>query len=86
MAICRTGFGRTIGPPIAGLISPSRRHPAVRRPIASPAPSGVYYNYNAALAAGTAPLCRGQPGYRPEMDGDGDGGRAYHFGCTERSG
>ena len=28
---------------------------------------------NAAWAAGAAPLYRGQPGYRPEMDGDGDG-------------
>lgn len=45
-----------------------------RRPIASPAPSGVYYrNCNAAWASGAAPLYRGQPGYRPEMDGDGDG-------------
>jgi len=44
-----------------------------RRPIASPAPSGVYYrNCSAAWAAGAAPLHRGQPGYRPEMDGDGD--------------
>ena len=45
-----------------------------RHPIASPAPSGVYYrNCSAAWAAGAAPLHRGQPGYRPEMDGDGDG-------------
>ncbi|WP_019008251.1 excalibur calcium-binding domain-containing protein [Deinococcus aquatilis] len=27
----------------------------------------------AARAAGAAPIRRGQPGYRPEMDGDGDG-------------
>lgn len=47
---------------------------AVRQPTASSAPSGVYYrNCNAAWAAGAAPLSRGQPGYRPEMDGDGDG-------------
>ncbi|WP_229667300.1 excalibur calcium-binding domain-containing protein [Sphingopyxis bauzanensis] len=26
-----------------------------------------------ARAAGAAPLYRGQPGYRPEMDGDSDG-------------
>ena len=46
----------------------------IRQPIASPAPSGVYYrNCSAAWAAGAAPLYRGQPGYRPEMDGDGDG-------------
>lgn len=45
-----------------------------RQPVISPAPSGVYYrNCSAAWAAGAAPLYRGQPGYRPEMDGDGDG-------------
>lgn len=37
-------------------------------------PSGVFYrNCNAARAAGAAPLYRGQPGYRPDMDGDNDG-------------
>ena len=36
--------------------------------------ASVYYpGCNAARAAGAAPLFRGQPGYRPEMDGDGDG-------------
>jgi len=36
--------------------------------------AGVYYrNCNDARAAGAAPLYRGQPGYRPEMDGDSDG-------------
>lgn len=34
----------------------------------------VYYQgCNAARAAGVAPIYRGQPGYRPEMDGDNDG-------------
>jgi len=34
----------------------------------------VYFaNCAAARAAGAAPLRRGDPGYRPEMDGDGDG-------------
>lgn len=28
---------------------------------------------NDAQAAGTAPIYRGEPGYRPEMDGDDDG-------------
>lgn len=37
-------------------------------------PAGVYYrNCDAARAAGAAPIRRGQPGYRPEMDGDSDG-------------
>lgn len=35
---------------------------------------GVYYaNCTQARAAGAAPIYYGQPGYRPEMDGDGDG-------------
>ncbi|PKP66488.1 MAG: hypothetical protein CVT85_01190 [Alphaproteobacteria bacterium HGW-Alphaproteobacteria-7] len=36
--------------------------------------SGIYFrNCKEARAAGVAPIRRGQPGYRPEMDGDGDG-------------
>lgn len=36
--------------------------------------SPVYYpGCNAVRAAGKAPLFRDQPGYRSEMDGDGDG-------------
>lgn len=37
-------------------------------------PAGVYYrNCSEAREAGVAPIYRGQPGYRPEMDGDNDG-------------
>jgi hypothetical protein len=37
-------------------------------------PSSVYYaNCTAARAAGAAPIYRGQPGYRPALDRDGDG-------------
>jgi len=44
------------------------------QPRAVSPPSGVYYSgCREARAAGAAPLYRGQPGYRPEMDGDGDG-------------
>ncbi|SPM31878.1 Mycobacterium terramassiliense ORFan, partial [Mycobacterium terramassiliense] len=43
----------------------------------SPAPttgSSAYYpNCRAACAAGVAPIYRGQPGYRPGLDRDGDG-------------
>lgn len=36
--------------------------------------AGVYYpNCRAARAAGAAPLYAGQPGYRSQLDGDGDG-------------
>ena len=37
-------------------------------------PGAVYYrNCAAARAAGAAPMYRGQPGYRPALDRDGDG-------------
>jgi endonuclease YncB( thermonuclease family) len=37
-------------------------------------PAAVYYrNCSEARAAGAAPLRRGEPGYRPQMDGDNDG-------------
>ena len=37
-------------------------------------PAGAYYSgCNDARAAGVAPIYAGEPGYRPEMDGDGDG-------------
>lgn len=43
-------------------------------PAPSPAPSPVNYPDCAAVrAAGKAPLLRGQPGYRPGLDRDGDG-------------
>ncbi|MBP2159585.1 hypothetical protein J2X24_002152 [Asticcacaulis solisilvae] len=36
--------------------------------------SSVYYaNCSEARAVGAAPLKRGEPGYRPKMDRDGDG-------------
>ena len=56
--------------------------PAVRVASRSAAPSGIeamalgrvmFRNCAEARAAGAAPLYRGQPGYRPQMDGDGDG-------------
>jgi endonuclease YncB( thermonuclease family) len=62
---------------------PGQRTPSLSRGAArarapdrapSPAPSRVYFrNCKEAWAAGAAPLRRGQPGYRPEMDGDDDG-------------
>lgn len=54
------------------LNSPNR--PRSTGPARAPAPSGIYFrNCKEAWAAGAAPLRRGQPGYRAEMDGDGDG-------------
>ena len=56
------------------------REPAPRRAAEreeayeAPTAAGVYYrNCNEARAAGAAPLRFGEPGYRPEMDGDRDG-------------
>ena len=44
----------------------------MQKPAAAADP--VYYSgCNEARAAGAAPIYRGQPGYRPEMDGDDDG-------------
>ncbi|MEU4597659.1 excalibur calcium-binding domain-containing protein [Nocardia sp. NPDC023988] len=40
----------------------------------APSPAGVYYkNCTAARAAGAAPILRGEPGYRPGLDGNSDG-------------
>lgn len=45
-----------------------------RSATAAPPGTGSYFrNCKEAWAAGAAPIHRGQPGYRPEMDGDGDG-------------
>ena len=48
--------------------------PRAAAPRAPAPPAGVLFrNCKEAWAAGAAPIYRGQPGYRPEMDGDGDG-------------
>ncbi|QXW98403.1 excalibur calcium-binding domain-containing protein [Rothia mucilaginosa] len=53
--------------------APAQQAPA--QPVQqAPAQSSVYYkNCAAAIAAGAAPLHRGEPGYRPGLDSDGDG-------------
>ena len=51
--------------------------PSTTTPSPAPAPttgSSVYYkNCAEACADGVAPIYRGQPGYRPGLDRDGDG-------------
>jgi Excalibur calcium-binding domain len=53
-------------------------HQVRQRPAPAP-PAGVYYkncaykNCAAARAAGAAPVHRGDPGYAPHLDRDGDG-------------
>lgn len=49
------------------------RPSSARSPTQSIRPSWSYRNCREARAAGAAPLYRGQPGYGPHMDGDGDG-------------
>ena len=48
--------------------------PSSHRRSAASRASGLFFrNCAEARAAGVAPIYRGQPGYRPEMDGDNDG-------------
>ncbi|TCM43305.1 excalibur calcium-binding domain-containing protein [Novosphingobium sp. ST904] len=47
--------------------------PAPVRPQRSPGGAGYYPNCASARAAGAAPLRRGDAGYRPGLDRDGDG-------------
>jgi hypothetical protein len=58
-------------------VRPTATQPPPRLPRRTRSPghgSGVYYpNCDAVRAAGRAPLLRGQPGYRPGLDRDGDG-------------
>ncbi len=35
--------------------------------------AGIHRDHDAARAAGTAPIYRGEPGYRDGLDGDSDG-------------
>ena len=53
---------------------PATAPTATASPVTAPTADAIYYpGCNAARAAGVAPIYRGQPGYREEMDGDGDG-------------
>lgn len=52
-----------------GILSVSRNMDRESAP-----PAGAYYSgCDEARAAGVAPIYAGEPGYRDEMDGDGDG-------------
>lgn len=61
--------------PVPTTSAPSPAPSPAPAPVPSPAPpANVYYaNCDAARAAGHAPLYRGQLGYRPALDRDGDG-------------
>jgi hypothetical protein len=59
-----------------GIMAAPVAHAAPTTTTPTPAPtsgSGIYHkNCAAACAAGVAPLHRGDPGYRPGLDRDGD--------------
>ncbi|GAA0446631.1 MULTISPECIES: excalibur calcium-binding domain-containing protein [Sphingomonas] len=64
---------------------PSAAVEAVQDPAA--AERSVYFSgCSEARAAGAAPMHRGSPGYRPEMDGDGDGVACENYSGFRRSG
>lgn len=67
----RAAHPREYAPAPSRAAAPSRATSPART---APSASGVYFrNCREAWAAGRAPLHIGQPGYRREMDGDGDG-------------
>lgn len=64
---------------------PTAAKAAVQDPEA--AERSVYFSgCSEARAAGAAPIHRGSPGYRPEMDGDGDGVACENYSGFRRSG
>lgn len=74
--------GRTCGSPAdsasttrrpAAAVGTPKPKPAPRPAAAAPAVGASYPNCAAARAAGVAPLHRGEPGYSPKLDRDGDG-------------
>ncbi|MCC5611618.1 excalibur calcium-binding domain-containing protein [Nostoc sp. CHAB 5834] len=76
----RTSVGTWLLLPIAGLalfglVKPSSEvSPPSKLAQSSTAPASAYYRYcDQARAAGVARLYRGTPGYRPELNRDGDG-------------
>ncbi|MDR2280307.1 MAG: excalibur calcium-binding domain-containing protein [Gordonia sp. (in: high G+C Gram-positive bacteria)] len=54
----------------AALVASTLATPAAN---AQPRPAAYYQNCDAARSAGAAPIYRGQDGYRPGLDRDGDG-------------
>lgn len=73
MAHVLASCGAVVAPaPVPAPVPPPAAPPPA--PASPPAGSAPYYaNCTAARAAGVAPILRGQPGYRPALDRDGDG-------------
>lgn len=60
-----TGIGVASGAPVTAQVAPAA--------VPVQAPTQFYKNCAEARAAGVAPIFRGQPGYRVELDRDQDG-------------
>jgi Excalibur calcium-binding domain len=60
-------------PRYPGMAYPTGPATPPRVPDPTPTASAYFPNCAAAEAAGAAPISRGRPGYRPELDRDGDG-------------
>ena len=60
-------------PQYPGMAYPSGPAMVPSAPTPTPTASAYYLTCAAADAAGAAPISRGHPGYRPELDEDGDG-------------
>ncbi|MET0908517.1 MAG: excalibur calcium-binding domain-containing protein, partial [Ilumatobacteraceae bacterium] len=68
----RDGYGRHARE--ASYVAADAASPAGACGSVPPSSPGAYYaNCAAVRAAGAAPLYSSQPGYRPALDGDGDG-------------
>lgn len=70
VALVAGGLTWIAAPQVASLWTTISRSP---EEVARIEASAFFPNCSAARAAGAAPIYRGEPGYRGQMDGDGDG-------------
>jgi hypothetical protein len=72
IGVASVGEPSTGVPIAAGIVRDVAVTTGIRR-LRDPQPGDYWRGCNDARAAGTAPIYRDEPGYRPGMDGDGDG-------------
>lgn len=72
-AVCIAVLAIFVTAGLSQLVSLHRRVAEAARSLSAPAAAVYYARCSDAWAAGAAPIHRGQPGYRPELDRDGDG-------------
>lgn len=75
---CRRGGGSLLR---SDAVSTNRLAPMLISPLRMSRDPGVFANCAAARAAGAAPVKRGEPGYGPHLDRDGEGDGV---GCEPR--